>query len=229
MEASDVVVCRQWESCRFLNEFFHRIWFKESGVYLYSAFKKRAVSHHTIRSNRLEWRPAGFLKTLVMQRQIKFRAWDGKEMYLPKNADQEDFFVMPDGDVMYTTDDRKTYNSYPVTRRRENWLLMQFTGLKDKNGEEIYEGDVIHSCGGLTLYVYWDADRCGFLYKNDHGFIAAFSGGDCIDIIGNIYENSELLPHPVTQDQWTKEYQGRTGDELPEGTDTVPTTQPGNG
>jgi hypothetical protein len=71
--------------------------------------------------------------------------------------------------------------------------IMQYTGLKDKYGLDIYEGDIIKSRGGLTVYVKWNEEHAAFLYVNDTGFSAAFSGGDSVEIIGNIYQNKELL------------------------------------
>ena len=90
-----------------------------------------------------------------MSREIKFRAWNGEEM------------ISPD----YITRDGYGYwkeNSIP-TRSKE---LMQYTGLKDKNGKEIYEGDIVEFHGNYTSIercgkgkkgvVTWDLESMGF-------------------------------------------------------------------
>ena len=71
----------------------------------------------------------------------------------------------------------------------DNILLMQFTGLKDKNGKEIYEGDIVKRPKGTVHEVFWVGDRWGL------------KGGGCwlgaeahtYEIIGNIHENPELV------------------------------------
>jgi hypothetical protein len=67
--------------------------------------------------------------------------------------------------------------------------VMQFTGLKDKNGKEIYEGDVIRGEGG-NLPVEW---RNGFYMVRPDKTAFDLVDGYEIDIIGNIYENPGLL------------------------------------
>ncbi len=85
--------------------------------------------------------------------------------------------------------------------------LMQYTGLKDKNGEEIYEGDIVrfHSNGSNTYVreVLWvnpitQNSFAGFVILNlacTDGFpsILQKSITDFCEVIGNIYENPELL------------------------------------
>ena len=78
---------------------------------------------------------------------------------------------------------------------REDWKLMQFTGLLDKNGKEIYEGDVVTRAGAgfatrRNTVSYMDSGFSPFAYDDfgDEGYAAS----SC-EVIGNIYENPELL------------------------------------
>ncbi len=90
-----------------------------------------------------------------------------------------------------------------------NWIVMQFTGLTDKNGTEIYEGDIIryyehagYLISDFTAVVGFENGAFG--YKKTDGFIdilESFCSHDCleddflsyVEVIGNIHENPELL------------------------------------
>lgn len=79
-------------------------------------------------------------------------------------------------------------------------LITQFTGLKDKNGKEIYEGDIVrfseHFFGDSTErecveVIEWDEKEAGYPWKlTNTGFC---DGPHWCEIIGNIYENPELV------------------------------------
>lgn len=78
---------------------------------------------------------------------------------------------------------------------------MQYTGLKDANDKEIYEGDIVTKDTGDDLYylIEFKQDDAKFVMKNlrnrpmffESRYIDIFNG--CCEIVGNIYENPELL------------------------------------
>ena len=126
-----------------------------------------------------------------MKREIKFRAWDKvyKEM-VPMDI-EDSFLVHFTNGGIYCN-----YKIGAIKRVPDNEIeLMQYTGLTDKNGKEIYEGDIIkwtskdNEIVDSPLIVeflkdHW-APSCGC--SSNSGF-----WDDC-EIIGNIYENPELL------------------------------------
>lgn len=77
-------------------------------------------------------------------------------------------------------------------------VLMQFTGLKDKNGVEIYEGDILNDKWGCLFVVRfgeYEDDRqrhLGWNLGHDHALPDSVAIGESV-VIGNIYENPELV------------------------------------
>lgn len=124
-----------------------------------------------------------------MTRQIKFRAWDDekKEMIAVQGLTFE-----------YQNKPTVIENIGEEFKQDVGWLpVMQFTGLLDKNGKEIYEGDVVRfrfeDYEEWTNYqVVWrDAGFSANEIGETHHFTLFSSAA--FEIIGNIYENPELL------------------------------------
>ncbi len=106
--------------------------------------------------------------------EIKFRAWTGTRIWNGVEA-WEDFcfMVYPQGEYV-------------------EWKLMQFTGIKDKNGKEIYEGDIIENFAIKDIVIF---DKGIFTTKrskrDQFGVKQSISVHDELEVIGNIYEDLE--------------------------------------
>lgn len=122
----------------------------------------------------------------------KFRAWL-KEEYRMTDVREITFF----NDEVQMISDVEGFYAY------DEFKLMQFTGLKDKNGKEIFEGDVVKYEVGRNTYteeVAYDKNFAGFGVKDAKANVV-FTFGEIaedislisLEVIGNIYENHELL------------------------------------
>ena len=120
-------------------------------------------------------------------REIKFRAWDkvrneflsAGEVLIAVKAGRNPKHNPQYLDVLESPD-----------LFRDRFVLMQFTGLKDKNGKEIYEGDILGD--GIVVEVQFHDGKFVGVQSNKK-----YSLGDCCGnygrILGNIYENPELV------------------------------------
>lgn len=88
------------------------------------------------------------------------------------------------------------YNCYGHRFEVDLNSIMQFTGLHDQNGKEIYDGDIVKINNDVMLVSWNDRFSSFCLNKKDwmfsHFFGEAVESGDC-EVIGNIYENPELI------------------------------------
>lgn len=147
-----------------------------------------------------------------MSREIKFRAWDGEEIrYLDTmftGVGQVGWSDVHYVDLSYTDHEEVT--------------LMQYTGLKDARGQEIYDGDIVHSeTSSLWFKVEWyEAAFCLVPVKSSHlatalkwnmntnkmkvmsvhAMVCSKEAKDLypLEVVGNVYQNPELLGGEVT-------------------------------
>jgi uncharacterized phage protein (TIGR01671 family) len=134
---------------------------------------------------------------------LKFRIWDKKYHMFDCN-ESPDLFISTDGEV-YEKDERSyAMQTWIEYNKVDYYEVNQYTGLKDKNGREIYEGDIVE---GHTFDEHIDKKQIGSIEYNEgrHGFVFVpfefksknlyyplFAIVTC-EVIGNIYQNKELL------------------------------------
>jgi hypothetical protein len=110
-------------------------------------------------------------------REIKFRYWDSflKQMYY------SDYWIWEEwqGAIQQTTPDR---------------ITMQFTGMLDKSGKEIYEGDILDR-KGIPCEVYWHDHEWRLAPRGERQFdkTPPFLFVRSMEVIGNVWENCDLI------------------------------------
>lgn len=123
----------------------------------------------------------------------KFRAWteEGKVMY---------YDVYPfKNDTLLLSYDEIAFDEVPAS----DFILMQYTGLRDKNGREIYEGDLVRyidGIKGITCPVKFIKEYACFGVEWRNGLLVSFeylestyTMLDDLEVVGNIYENLSLI------------------------------------
>jgi uncharacterized phage protein (TIGR01671 family) len=98
-----------------------------------------------------------------------------------------------DVDCFMSIDSDGTLNSSGFPKHH----VMQFTGLKDKKGEEIFEGDILKTSTDKAMVVFWSERFASWGLNRDGWYFTHWFGESCnpkdCEIIGNKYENPELL------------------------------------
>jgi uncharacterized phage protein (TIGR01671 family) len=128
-------------------------------------------------------------------REIKFRAWDILDN---RFAISDNLIITNDGFF-------RGFTAFENNETSTRLILEQYTGLKDKNGREIYEGDLIlqpefvdrgdSQYDDCVFQVQWNSDAACFVFidvKDKYNQYCIYDL-DHISIIGNIHENPELL------------------------------------
>ena len=131
----------------------------------------------------------------------KYRAWDttNKEMF------KDTFAITESGEVVVV--EQEFVTSTPDYVFVDHLVIMQSTGLLDKNGREIFEGDIVKRYKSPFFVAEWEyqietvvkREACLLLDKKfgknsaTMRFGSPFAKSDLLEVIGNVYENPELL------------------------------------
>ena len=117
-------------------------------------------------------------------KELRFRAWDGKKMI-------DDVIPASETSII------EFYDRYEW-QEIEVKAVEQYTGLKDKNGKEIYEGDIVEytTCyygnekrhRKVVEWKEWDSDDFGEPHNLGYSNLS-----ECMEVIGNVHENADLL------------------------------------
>lgn len=134
-------------------------------------------------------------------RNLKVRAWDNVAFEMLYPGEEVDVIFVLDGTGIECTDLRNGTPSGTGIDSMDHLIYMQYTGLKDKNDKEIYEGDVIKWGGGKTesrskMQVVWANEHAQYIllaFQEDWCYELGGCLQDTLEIIGNIYKNPELL------------------------------------
>lgn len=125
-------------------------------------------------------------------KELKFRVWDKeRECYLDET---ELAGITPDGRYILYIEEEEISK----LEVEGNYILEQYTGIKDKNGKEIYEVDIVEytTCyygnekrhRKVVEWSEWDSDDFGEPHNLGYSNLS-----ECMEVIGNVHENAELL------------------------------------
>lgn len=132
----------------------------------------------------------------IMSRENKFRVWDQNSKKWPK----EDYVLFPDGKPGWGYWEYGTFKTDSYYQDEKGLVVEQFTGLKDRNGKEIYEGDIVqydHDKDMKSKIVYkfgcfYAVNTLGSEFMSDV-LLGSLIMSNKIEVIGNVHTNPELL------------------------------------
>lgn len=122
-------------------------------------------------------------------RELKYRVYDNTEKCYSDKA-----FSIDQLGICYVQDE----DGYGEEIDEERYIVEQYTGIKDKNGKEIYEGDIVEytTCyygnekrhRKVVEWSEWDSDDFGEPHNLGYSNLS-----ECMEVIGNVHENADLL------------------------------------
>lgn len=128
-----------------------------------------------------------------MNNRFKFRIWNKELQKFSYYHNGNELFLDSFGALVYH--DIKNNDICEVDD--ELFIIQQFTGMRDKNGKEIYEGDILKktSFDGAEEIAEVKFCRCGFYFWNNYGeYLGDFNFEETrFEVIGNIFQNKSLL------------------------------------
>ena len=127
-------------------------------------------------------------------REIKFRAWDKADKKYYRECD---WLCWKPGGIQFCWTDYEKDETMVTQLTKGTYVLLQYTGLHDKNNKEIYEGDIIKTESDTSVLIGWNDIYASFCLTKK-GWASAHYFGEAADpdgceVIGNIYENEGLL------------------------------------
>ena len=126
-------------------------------------------------------------------REIKFRGWHtvASKMFSAEEMAADQLTILPTGSFINVHGlDTRLSEIYDKSK----FIPLQYTGLKDKNGVEIYEGDIVRNeLYEVFLVEYWGEHWFGYVIRTGETWCGHLYEYDEYEVIGNIYDNPEML------------------------------------
>jgi len=130
-------------------------------------------------------------------RDIKFRGWHTKhkKMFSAEEMARDQLTLLPTGCFINVS---STSTTFSEVYDSDKFIPLQYTGLKDKNGKEIYEGDMLKDDTGMGRVLFCAPafvviDYSGLVWSLGGGIVNIKDNLLNTEVIGNIYESPELL------------------------------------